>query len=93
MTADLLALDIFSADAAGRAGVSTFELKQAVKNGTVLRLKRGWYTGQRPQWPSDRHRLRVQIEWVSGRTWWPATTLRPPRPAYLFIDPIGAPST
>ena len=62
MTADLLALDIFSADAAGRAGVSTFELKQAVRNGTVLRLKRGWYTGQRPQWPSDRHRLRVQIE-------------------------------
>lgn len=58
----LLTLSVFTTAAARRAGVSDFDLQQAVGAGKVSRLKRGWYTGQRLEWPVDRHRVRVELE-------------------------------
>lgn len=58
----LVALAMFTTQQAKAAGVTDFELRQAARNGVLIRLKRGWYTGSRPQWPSDLHRLRVRAE-------------------------------
>lgn len=54
-------LSVFGTGTARRAGVSDFELQRAVGAGEVIRLKRGWYTAQRLEWPADRHRLRVEL--------------------------------
>lgn len=53
---------MFTTQQATAAGVTDFELRQAARGGVLIRLKRGWYTGSRPQWPSDLHRLRVRAE-------------------------------
>lgn len=42
--------------------MTDFELRQATRAGVLIRVKRGWYTGARPEWPSDLHRLRVHAE-------------------------------
>ncbi|MFT3969391.1 MAG: hypothetical protein QM695_03700 [Micropruina sp.] len=62
----LLALTMFTTQQAQAAGVTDFELRQSARGGDLIRLKRGWYTGCRPQWPSDLHRLRVRAE-LAGR--------------------------
>ncbi|MFT4293787.1 MAG: hypothetical protein QM582_00040 [Micropruina sp.] len=58
----LLDRGLFTSQQARAAGVTDFELRQAARAGLLTRLKRGWYTGSRPEWPSDLHRLRVQAE-------------------------------
>lgn len=60
----LLALEMFTTQQAKAAGVTDFELRRAARDGVLTRLKRGWYTGVRPPWPSDLHRLRVRAELV-----------------------------
>lgn len=45
-----------------QAGASAIETRQALSSGELTRLKRGWYTPQRPEWPVDRHALLVQAE-------------------------------
>jgi very-short-patch-repair endonuclease len=55
-------LPVFTAAGVRRAGVSWHELERAVSAGEVARLKRGWFTAQPMPWPSDRHRLMVQVE-------------------------------
>lgn len=58
----LLERELFTAQQARAAGVTDFELRQAARGGDLIRLKRGWYSGNRPEWPSDLHRLRVRAE-------------------------------
>ncbi|MFT4226187.1 type IV toxin-antitoxin system AbiEi family antitoxin domain-containing protein [Micropruina sp.] len=44
----LVALAMFTTQQAKAAGVTDFELRQATRDGVLIRLKRGWYTGSRP---------------------------------------------
>lgn len=65
--AQLTALPLITTAQLRRAGVSPHELDRAVRAGAVTRLKRGWFTAQPLPWPSDRHRLLVQIELAQRR--------------------------
>lgn len=62
LPAELLVLPLFSTGQARDCGLTEVDLRDAVSRETVVRLKRGWYTAQRLEWPDDRHRLMVQIE-------------------------------
>ena len=65
---ELLQPETFRTGDARRAGVSVRDLREAVAAGHLVRLKRGWYTGHRLEWPSDRHRLLAEIE-SEQRAW------------------------
>ena len=58
----LAELDVFATSHARRLGLSDADLRAAVKAQSLVRLKRGWYTGQSLPWPADRHRLLAGIE-------------------------------
>ncbi len=58
----LLERELFTTRQAKAAGVTDFELRQAARAGDLIRLKRGWYTANRPEWPADLHRLRLSAE-------------------------------
>ncbi len=62
LPSELLQPEMFRAADARRAGVTIRDLRQAVAEGRLIRLKRGWYTAQRLDWPSERHRLLTDIE-------------------------------
>lgn len=62
LPAELLVLPLFSTRQAQECGLTEVDLRDAVAREVVIRLKRGWYTAQRLEWPDDRHRLMVQIE-------------------------------
>lgn len=53
---------LFSTRQAHDCGVTEVDLRDALARQAIVRLKRGWYTAQRLEWPDDRHRLLVQIE-------------------------------
>lgn len=59
---ELFTVPMFSTRAARQAGVTDLDLRAGVRDQSVVRLKRGWYTAQVLTWPDDRHRLRVLIE-------------------------------
>lgn len=59
---ELLQLKMFETSDARHAGVSPNDLRVAVASGELVRLKRGWYTANRLEWPADRHRLLTEIE-------------------------------
>lgn len=62
LPSELLILPLFSTRQAHECGVTEVDLRDALWRQTIVRLKRGWYTAQRLEWPDDRHRLLVQIE-------------------------------
>lgn len=62
LPAELLALPLFTTCQAHDLGLTEVDLRGAVSREIITRLKRGWYTSQRLEWPEDRHRLMVQIE-------------------------------
>lgn len=53
---------LFTINDARDCGVAPIVLERALADGTVSRLKRGWYTAQQLPHPSERHRLRVAAE-------------------------------
>lgn len=55
-------LDVFTTQDARRLGLTDSDLRAAVNEGAIVRLKRGWYTGRPLPWPEDRHRLLAGIE-------------------------------
>lgn len=59
---------MFRAVDARRAGVTARDLRAAVASEQLVRLKRGWYTADRLEWPADRHRLLADIE-SRARSW------------------------
>ncbi len=59
---ELAELDVFATSHARRLGLSDADLRAAVKAQSLVRLKRGWYTGHSLPWPADRHRLLAGIE-------------------------------
>ncbi len=62
LPAELRQRALFSINDARACGVAPIVLQRALADGTVVRLKRGWYTSQALRHASDRHRLRVQAE-------------------------------
>lgn len=62
LPSELLELALFTTGQAAELGLTEIDLRGAVSDGSIARLKRGWYTGRMLEWPEDRHRLLVQIE-------------------------------
>lgn len=62
LPAELKQRALFSVNDARDCGVAPIVLQRALADGTVARLKRGWYTAQTLRYLSDRHRLRVEAE-------------------------------
>lgn len=58
---ELTDLPFFTTHSALEMGVTGIDLRNAVNEGTIVRLMRGWYTAQPLRWPDDRHRLLVRI--------------------------------
>lgn len=55
--ADLCRFGVFSASDARRAGLTSGQLAARVRGGEAHPLIRGWYCVERPETPTDRHRL------------------------------------
>lgn len=55
--ADLCRFGVFSASDARRAGLTSGQLAARVRDGVVHPLIRGWYCVERPETPTERHRL------------------------------------
>lgn len=53
---------LFTLTDARDCGVPPIVLQRALADGSVSRLKRGWYTAEELRYPSERHRLRVEAE-------------------------------
>lgn len=53
---------LFTVADARACGVAPVVLQRALADGSVSRLKRGWYTAEKLRHPSERHRLRVEAE-------------------------------
>lgn len=62
LPAELLELPLFTTGNATELGLTELDLRSAVSDGRIARLKRGWYTAQNLERPEDRHRLLVRIE-------------------------------
>lgn len=62
LPSELLELPLFTTKRAHELGLTEVDLRAAVADAAIVRLKRGWYTAQNLTWPEDRHRLLVQIE-------------------------------
>lgn len=62
LPAELLQVPIFNTKQLQARGVAPSELRSAVAEGTLVRLKRGWFTHNKPDRPADQHRLRVLAE-------------------------------
>ncbi|MFT4295521.1 MAG: type IV toxin-antitoxin system AbiEi family antitoxin domain-containing protein [Micropruina sp.] len=62
LPSELLELSLFTTGQASELGVTEVDLRKALADGVVDRLKRGWYSPQQLDRPEDRHRLLVQIE-------------------------------
>lgn len=52
----------FSYQTAIAAGLTSADLKRALRAGLITRLKKGWYTAQVLRYPIERHRLLTKIE-------------------------------
>lgn len=59
---ELIELPLFTTGRAHELGLTEVDLRGAVADDTIVRLKRGWYTAQNLNWPEDRHRMLVRIE-------------------------------
>ena len=57
----------FTTQDAFKLGVTGVELRDAVSEGSITRLMRGWYSPQPLPWATDRHRLLVRIA-IAERT-------------------------
>lgn len=62
LPAELRQVTIFNTKQLRARGVAPSELRSAVSEGTLVRLKRGWFTHHKPERPADQHRLRVLAE-------------------------------
>ncbi len=62
LPAELRQRALFTIGDARDCGVAPVILQRALADGTVTRLKRGWYTAQALRYVSDQHRLRVEAE-------------------------------
>lgn len=61
MDPDLIARnDVFSAARAAELGLTRADLRRLLRDGSVVRLHRGWYATRVPRTDADRHRLRVE---------------------------------
>lgn len=61
---ELAQVTIFNAAQLRDRGVGQDEVRRAVQQGEIVRLKRGWYTRTARDEPSERHRLRLLTELV-----------------------------
>jgi hypothetical protein len=59
---ELLQLPVFSLAQARDRGVSRVDLQLSLRSGEITRIKRAWFTARHPEWPSERHRLRLDAE-------------------------------
>lgn len=58
----LLARDYFSTAQAQALAVPHDALARAVRDGTLTKLRRGWYSGKQLRWPVERHVLLAKVE-------------------------------
>ena len=59
---ELAQVNIFTTSQLRDRGIGQDEVRRAVNQGELIRLKRGWYTCLARDQPSERHRLRVLTE-------------------------------
>lgn len=59
--------DLFSTREAAAAGLDAGDLRKAVHQRQLVRLKRGWYTAQRTRFPEELHTLLVRAELRDNR--------------------------